>query len=104
MKTKTQQKYNELAKQYFNENKTIDEKTLSAFLQKWNWKLYDFYDKDCKREDIKFELDEMGRTANEDDIEDILDKYENLLSEEDSWHYLLQAAIEWVLGEDEEEK
>jgi len=101
METKTQQKYDELAKQYFDESKTIDEKTLSAFLQKCGWKLYDLYDKDCKREDIKIELEEMDKTANEDEIEDILDRYEDLLSEEDSWHYHLQAAIEWVLGEDE---
>ena len=104
MEAKTQQKYNELAKQYFDENKTIDEKTLSAFLQKWAWKLYDLYDKDCKREDIKMELEEMERTATDDEIEYILDRYEDTLSDDDCWHYHLQSAIEWVLGEDEGEE
>lgn len=88
-----------MAKQYFCENSTINEDTLSAFLDKYLWKFYDIYDKDCKREDIMFELEEQERTATEDEIDAILDKYENTMSDEDIWHYHLQNAIDWVIGD-----
>lgn len=94
--TKKQQ-YNEIAKQYFAENKTIDENTLSAFLQANVWKIYDIYDKDCKRCDIRLELEEREIKHSNKDVEDILEVYEDYLSENDAWRDCLNEAINDVL-------
>ncbi len=87
----------EMAKQYFCENKEVNENTLSAFLDKYLWKFYDIYDKDCKRCDIRLELDEREITYTDYDVENILDRYEDYLSENDGWRDCLNEAIYDIL-------
>lgn len=90
---KKQDKILEMAKQYFCENKKINANTLSAFLDKYIWRLYDIYDKQCKRSDIMIELAEREIKYNDDDIEHILDRYEDYLIENGAWRDCLNEAI-----------
>lgn len=90
----------DIAKQYFDENGTnnITIQTLADFLQENEWRIYDHYDKNCKRCDIKTELEERELEYTDKNIDDILYYYEDYLSESDEWRNCLNMAIEDVLG------
>lgn len=99
MKT-IKEKMNDLARDYFANDIVINADTLGEFLNKNAWQLYDIYSKDCKIEDIKSELEERGLEYTDEDLEMVLEKYEDCLEDNDTWRICLNNAIDYVFGEE----
>lgn len=91
----------DISKEFFDKQgiNNITPQTLADFLQENEWRIYDHYDKKCKRTDIMFELEEREIDHTEDDIDNILDIYEDYLENDDSWRDCLNMAIDDVMGE-----
>ena len=58
--------------------------------------LYAFYeqDKEFHKEDIQSILEKRGLSVSDEELEYIVDKYKDYLSEDDSWRYSAEAAID----------
>lgn len=59
-------------------------------------------DKQSHLEDIKQRLEEREQTADEDEIDMILEYYEDWLADDEQWMYTLDEAIYKVLGSSKE--
>lgn len=57
------------------------------------------YEKDCHREDVRTELNEMGITYSDFEAECVTDLYEDRLLDLDDWHVVLQECIYEYLTE-----
>lgn len=89
----------DIVKRYFENNKEINEDTLTAFLTENEWQVYDDYDKQCKRCDIKMELDEREIPHTDEQVEKVLYYYEDYLGDNDAWRDCLNEAIYTVFDE-----
>ena len=92
-------KIEDIAKRYFENNKEINEGTLTAFLTENEWQVYDHYDKQCKKCDITLELDEREIPYTDEQVEKVLYHYEDYLSDNDAWRDCLNEAIYTVFDE-----
>ena len=90
----------DIAKQYFDDNKdNITPQSLADYLALKEVTIYSNYDKKCKRTDIMLELEEREIEHTKDDIDNILDIYEDYLEDNDAWRDCLNEAIYDVMGE-----
>ena len=87
--------YYDLAKDFLDKNKgkKITPQKLADFLQDNEWCIYNHYDTQNKRCEIRTELEERGIEFDDVDIDNILDYYEDFLSEDDAWIDCLNRAI-----------
>lgn len=90
---------NDIAKEYFDKNYNITAQTLADFLAENEWRIYDHYDKLCKKTDIMLELKEREIKYSNKDVEDILDCYEGYLEDNDTWRDCLNKAIYDIMEE-----
>lgn len=58
------------------------------------WEIYKEIERDNHYEDVKLELIERELTVNAEEMERIIDDYEDNLSNDDSWHTSLDLAID----------
>lgn len=89
-------KLRQLTNEFFNKCEIITKDALYQFLVDNEWKIANGYEKSCHREDILFELDEMGYKSNKvptDIIDDILERYEDHLADSEEWHWMLKDII-----------
>ncbi len=56
------------------------------------------YREECDKEDIRNILDEDGLSATDEQVALIADKYRDYLTEDDTWRYCAQNAIDDVLN------
>lgn len=91
-------KYEQIAADYLYNAEKINFKTLGEFLEANAWRIYDAYDKQCKRADILQELDERGIDYTKRDVDYILEKYETLLEDYSDWREWLNLAIRDYFG------
>ena len=57
------------------------------------------YRKECDKEDIQNILDEEDLSATDEQMDLIVGKYRDYLSEDDTWRYCAENAIDYVLNE-----
>lgn len=89
----------DIAKEYFDKNNNITPQTLADYLTLKEITIYSNYDKKCKRTDIMLELEDREIKYTDDDIEHILDVYEDYLEDDDSWRGYLDMAIDDFMEE-----
>lgn len=61
------------------------------------------YERDCHREDVRMELDEMGIKYTDELAERITDIYEDRLLDLEEWHDVLIQTIKEFLTEEDDE-
>jgi anaerobic selenocysteine-containing dehydrogenase len=61
------------------------------------------YERDCHREDVRMELDEMGIKYTDEIAERITDIYEDRLLDLEEWHDVLIQTIKEFLTEEDDE-
>lgn len=89
----------DIAKEYFDNNTTLTPQSLADYLTLKEVTIYSNFDKKCKRTDIMLELEERELEYSKDDVETILDVYENYLEDNDIWRDCLNMAIDDVMEE-----
>jgi hypothetical protein len=68
---------------------------LLLFDGKIRWEIFRDVEKELHKEDIFNEFDSSDNINNED-VERILERYEDNLSNSEDWHYCLKEAMEYV--------
>mgnify|MGYP003291615332 CR=1 FL=1 len=72
----------------------------------FGWKIFRQMERDYHKEDVLNEIEDMLEYENYDEpqieitddiIEQIVDRYEDNLSNDDGWHVCLRNAIDWVV-------
>jgi hypothetical protein len=63
------------------------------------FKIFRDYERDCHREDVRTELNEMGIRYSDFEAECITDLYEDRLLDLDDWHVVLRECIHEYLME-----
>ena len=91
----------DIAKEYFDTHSTdnITPQSLADYLTLKECTIYSNYDKKCKRTDIMLELEDREIKHTNDDIEHILDIYEDYLEDDDGWRDCLDMAIDDIMEE-----
>lgn len=62
------------------------------------YKIFRDYERDCHRDDVRFELSDMDIEYTDNIVESITDEYEDRLMDLEDWHIVLQETIKDFVG------
>lgn len=100
-------KLRELAKEFCNKNKYMNEDDLYIFLVENQWKIYADYQKQSLKNVVKQELDEQGfdvKNISEGIIEQMAFSLDELIFDEDNFRDCMNQTIDWYKEDLEEYK